>query len=212
MSTLPNVYTSCYELTLKRFMRCICDHDYKALDKKGYKNEDTYLAEVWSRIHEEYVLLMNDKNGSPVVALAAEIERISYRHLSIVKALGVLEMTRDDEIVSMLHMEGFRYKFNSSDRASYRADIAKARRKVQDIEREIREKQGVLKQLTGGNDGAAVVTITRQFFVDNLVALSKHNKFHIHDSITVAEYVTFISQLIKDYEEAKKTSNGRRVN
>lgn len=197
-------YTSCDILPLDVFITCIVDGDYKGMG--GDTDEEN--GSLWSDCYEEYCALINRTNSSYSMLLMVEIEKLHYRYMSIDRAIEFLYMMRDDDIVGMLHKEGVRFPFNDKDRPSYFNDLRKARKHADRILFQKRDKENMLKKISGDGGGK----VTRQRFNDDIAVISKTMGFRINrKETTAAEYASYICMHVASQNTKKTKEDGGRT-
>jgi len=198
-------YENCDTLPLEIFINCLVDGNYS-----GMGGVDEFEnAVLWSQCYEEYCMLINRTNASYSMLLIMEIEQLNYRYISIDRAIEFLYMMRDNDIVAMLHKEGFRFPFNDKDRPSYFNDLVKARKRLQKILFDKRDKENMLKKITGEKDGAK---ITRQRFNDDIAVISKSMGFKINrKETTAAEYASYVCMHVSTYNDKKNKADAGRA-
>lgn len=198
------LYNSCYDLPLSRFIKCICDEDYLALIIEGEATPEA-LSEVWAKIYQEYIDLMGNTSNDYMLTLMMEVNRLYFRHESIVRAVELLRSYRFDELVSMLKKEGFNLQFNPNDADAYGNDLKKVTTRAKSLLVEMEQKKSqldLLKQTKGSG------SVTREFFDKILVTLSKFMGFKINkDKTTVTEYI----YTLKDYINHCKALESKNV-
>jgi len=201
------LHMTCNTLPLSLFIRCLVDEDLTALVIEGDADMQT-LTNAWQAINQEWMDLCGNKQNNYLLVLALEIERMSFSQEVTVCAVDALRMCRFDDLVKVLHEQGYRFPFNPSNPEEYHNDLnrvlARSKRHLVDIQ----DKKQQYERLKGGGTGKKV---DHQYFNQMLVILSKFIGYHIDEErTTVARYATVANMYYQHIEQLEKKSNGRQ--
>jgi len=176
----------------------VCDNDLKQLVIEGEHTEDE-LSEGWQVVYQEYIDLSGTTATDYQSALTAEITLLFFKHTTITEAVELSRKYRFDEIIELLHKEGYNFPFNHNDPEAYHKDLDRVLNRAKSllIQREQKE-----AQLAKMQEGKKDEKITRIYFDNQLNALSIHYKHHINEhEITVSRFVGLLNQFYNDCEK-----------
>jgi len=192
------IYTTCSDLPLIRFIRCVCDSDLKQLVIEGEVSPEE-LIDGWQSIYQEYIELSGAAGNDYQLKLTAEISQLFIKYTTITEAVELSRKYRYDDIIKMLKSEGYNFQFNHNDPESYHKDLDRVLSRAKSLLVQKEQKEGQLAKMQEGQKGEK---ITRAYFDNRLNALSIHYKHHINEhEITVSRYVGLLNQYYKDCEK-----------
>lgn len=197
-----SLYSRCNELTLERFMRCICDGDIRALRKHPLVSK-SILYRTWARVGDEYAKLSGDTGYESNFVLYKDMARESGKLELVKSCLRILHVRYSETCVSCLPGLGYTYKFDENDPVGYRRDLDLAGKKARMISVELAESRGRYNKILSKQGSQRS---TKEDFSRVLAILSKYMGYRVDPRvITVEEYV----MMQKQYE--KKTKNMSRL-
>lgn len=195
-SSQSELYRSCRELPLDRFITCIVDCDLNALVNYGHHTEAD-IAEAWANIYAEYIDLNADNESrylsdlqKDISILRAEINIIDsiLVCLSICYSKQLHEHLEKNYDISVI-LEPGNYIKNIQSLQSARAYLAPMQ-----LELDMKEKE-YIEYINSRKDE----TINRDYFSRMLRALARFNRVVTirAKDITVEEFVYMIKDLIE---------------
>jgi len=203
------IYTTCYDLPLSRFIRCDVDGDYSALiiESDGPVDGET-LKEAWQAIHQEYLDISGAAQDNYLLSLQTEINRLFIKRLCIVETVALSRKYRYDDAIKLLQGYGYRFPFDPNDPEAYHKDLDRVLTRSNTLVVEMEQKQSQLEALKPKGDGAKV---TRGYYDQWLVALSKFSGYHINEDVTtVSRFVTILKSYITHCDQLKAQQHAGR--
>lgn len=112
---ISKVATSCNDLTLSRFLRCIIHSDFEALViRKGIKRHSKeYLETLWGKIYDEYNSLINGEVGDAYLGLLKQKVILSNKIYLIQICLNSLSLKRNEELIKVVNKMGIKSLFRA---------------------------------------------------------------------------------------------------
>ncbi|MBS1988756.1 hypothetical protein JST56_07260 [Candidatus Dependentiae bacterium] len=157
------VYTSIEQLTLDRFIDCVCDNNMQRLVIDGDPSPAD-LAEAWIVIKSQHLENMNDAKSNFHIVNGVEFHRFQLKRLAVEALLYLLEKNGyDEELIDLLRDEEYDYPFTEE---TYQEDIIKVRG---ELGSESLDVESYLQQT-----GEESQTPTKEVFYKSLMALQKH--------------------------------------
>lgn len=209
-----NIYTSCRELMLDRFIEISADGNLFLLDKSiDPKNENSVskvpphvLVATWSEINIEYASLMDNGKQKRLLTDGVDSEVKQLELDIILSTVRVLNETYDSGLVDILKGYGYRFKYDPRNAEQYHKDLARVislsnKRKI-----DIIEKERELQRLSGEEN--VKIKNEKDGWTEILVALSDDVGYPLRaDAITVYEFTVRHKNLVKKLKTREKEAS-----
>lgn len=181
-----NTFHQCRETPLSIFIDCIVDHNLQSLIRYGRPTE-SQIQQAWDELYQEYCDLSGGSSYKLLVSLANDIATIDRKITHIQICLRVLSMTDSVTCAGILRKYGYKYAFDRSRPAEFRADLDRVFNKAKVFEvvlsQKVAQREKLISQIPKGGE------ITREYFDRVLVDLAKHQGYRLDSfTITVGEY------------------------
>lgn len=183
-----NIISSCYEITMDKFIDCLVDGRIEVLGK-GIEID---LQEAWANILSEFSTLRNNKTGDDCLELQKEISVLHKKIELINLCVSVLWEIYNRDLANELKMMGYNIKLDWSDKAGYYKDlnlvISKSKTFAVLAERKQKELNALIEKTKGNS-------YTRKDFISINTNLSKYMQFHINNKeVSVAEWCDMVNK------------------
>lgn len=206
-SAFPSVklYTTISQLTLDRFIKCLCDKDLNQLIEQGAPDQKL-LELVWADVHEQFVDGMKDKEGAYKIKLLAEINRLQFNYELINLCVKFLSVGYDKDVVEALRKHVRCGDFNPEDQQSYFKTLQIIINRAQKLQVDIEYKKAEYAALNTGETGGE--GFTRKHFDRLISQVSIFAKFHIDKKVVmVSEFIEYYISMRESYEAIKKEND-----
>ena len=194
------VYDSCYNTPLKVYISVVCDHNLRALVISGNPPEDD-LFEVMEKINGE----LSELSGNGEYSARKEVTRKVYTYRAMIALLCACQRTvaagEREKVVKYLLKLGVRCNGNDQKLIEVLSGI------IREKKIRLRSEEEKFKKLLDGDKGEQ---LTRAYFADQLVALSKYAGFRLTTDIMLSEYAVYLKSLKEDVERYKMMMNGNK--
>jgi Zn-dependent M32 family carboxypeptidase len=197
----PNLYTSCDDLPLNLFIRCVVDHDLQALIIYGDPSVED-VAEAWANIYAEYLDLNEDNEGKYLLNLQKEIWLLNQNIIEVKSVVQLLRLMYHEELVAILRYKNYDQALDFEDRDAYVRDLMVIENSLaaEILQKEIKEQEVTDYVRSRGND-----TLERKYFNKMLIRISKHMGYGVKaKETTVTEFVNMINDLLQVVESKKQ--------
>lgn len=196
-------YTSCSELPLRKFVRCLVGGDVSFLRKNGWAKKDV-LEEAWEKIFIEYLDLTKDPRQSQLLALMRDLTTLNTRAMLVYEICRQLSQKPHPALAEQLKRMGFRYDYDLNDpvkrKRATMATIAQAR--LLTYQAEQRKKDLEHLQKAGGKE------MTEADYDELITELSKFQGYRLDpNKTTVSEFATIVKRY-KDHVKALTKKKG----
>jgi hypothetical protein len=200
------IITNASDLTLDKFIICICDENYHVLAKKNGVKE-IELKKAWSKIYDEYFNIIKDKEQSYIMTLYREINLIEFKINVINGCVSYLNIFKDEEIVNILRQFIPVYgKFDENNEEQYNRDLQTVINFARKFIIELETKSIELNKLTPKEKQS----ITRDYFDQLIWELSKYVKYQINKyTISASEFARGIANMRSYYEHLIQHQNAK---
>ena len=194
------------ELTLDRFIRCLCDDDLSYLVMEGDFPRET-LQSAWAVIYEQFLDGMKDKEGIRRLRLMGKINHLNFIYELVHLCVRFLEQAYDREILDILRRHiALVGAFNPEDMEGYFKDLQNLLTRAQSIKAQILDKTAEYAAL-GGKPGQKV---TAEQFGRLIASVSIFAKFHIDKkSVTIAEFINYYMNMRETSDAIEEQKNKR---
>lgn len=197
------LYRTCSQLPLDRFIDCLIDNDLSRLVIKGEVNQ-SILQHTWDEINIEYIEL-NQSNDSiyslglqkDIALLSDEIQRVEEVLFLLSPAMRPYCLGYENELVGFLRYYGYKQviDFNSDYSRVLIAIQNKLNPKKLRLDSRIQELTNYLESKSTGK-------ADRKLFETNLIRMSRFQGYAIRaKDITVTEYVIIFRECISQNEK-----------
>jgi hypothetical protein len=188
------LYRSIHQLPLAKFITCVCDEYLSALIIEGVASGEE-LAAAWETIYNEYLDAIKDENMQFVEKLTKDYNLLVTKCNVINLLVEALQYAPVDYLIEELkHWYELPATLNPKDKTGFKRDLAViAARNQRWLNDAIQLKNRIDQQQPAQQDNTQ---ITRTWFDEQLVALSRFNKYHINkNETTVSEFVIMVKDL-----------------
>jgi len=200
-TTLPpaspscKLYRSIHQLPLVNFITCICDNDLTALICEGTATVEQ-LATAWEMIYNEYLDAIKDENSEYIDKLLTRDYNLLHTKYNVIKLLvAALAYAPVDYLIEQLKSwYGLPVVLDRKDKAGFKKALALiGARNQRWLNDALQIKQQIIHLLPEQQND---VKITRTWFDEHIVALSKFSKYHINkNETTVSEFVIMVKDM-----------------
>lgn len=204
---MEGAYTSCEDLPLYNYIRCLVYDDKSHLlifrDRKMAGEHTEELNVIWESIQKQYMELMVHSIDMHAISLHHEIESLSIMKTVVENTVALMYRYPDPGFAAILQEYGFNFSFDISNEESYDKDIARVLKRLKKVEFDILDAQ---KKLNNTKKGETKVDVP--FFDNILVMLSKFMGSHVDERVvTVSRYASMIQAYNKHIESFKTKAN-----
>lgn len=184
------LYRSIHELTLDKFITCLCDSDYTVLILPNATATAQEIVDAWSQIYEQYIDCIQDTEQKHLIKLSREINILTTKLNLINLIIERLNVKHSDEILhalrQLINVPG---KFDANDREQYAKDLKVAISLSKMLYVQLQEKEHELGKIMPTKAGK----IERSHFDALIINVSKYMKFQINRrEITVGEFIAMM--------------------
>lgn len=192
--------TSCYNLTLDKFISCIVDNNYSVLGK-GSKLEQ-YTA--WSEIFNEYSQLVKDDTTMYIFELQKDVYVLKTKLKILETCVDILWKKYSREITIELNKLGFNTVLDWSNKKEYYKQLKLTLSRGNSWKLEINRKEKEIKSILEKNKGEGY---TRQYFTKINANLNKYMNFYIDvKKVMVADWCEWLNNYTEQIEAINKRS------
>jgi hypothetical protein len=188
------LYRSIHQLPLAKFITCICDDDLTALVIEGPATPQQ-LTEAWEAIYNEYIDANKDESIEFIDKLTTNYNLLITKY-NVIKLLvdAVSYFPVDYLIDELKHWYELPAALNPKDKAGFKRDLAVITARNQRWYNDALQIKQQIEQLQPVQQNAG--KITRTWFDQQLVAISRYSKYHINkNETTVSEFVIMCKDL-----------------
>ena len=199
-TTLPpaspsfKLYRSIHSLPLINFITCICDDDLTALIREGTATAEQ-LAAAWETIYNEYLEAIKDDNSEYIDKLTKDYNLLHTKYNVIKLLVEALAYAPVDYLIEQLKQwYELPVVLDPKDKPAFKKALALiSARNQRWLNDALQIRQQIIHLLPEQKDD---VKITRTWFDEHIVALSKFSKYHINkNETTVSEFVIMIKDM-----------------
>lgn len=202
-----NLFRTCSELPLDRFMRCLCNEEFSQLVRTGSAPEHI-LLQAWNQIYTEYIDLDGSTQTLYLNQLRRDLMLMGCKIDRVITIVNILDMAPHAMLIAELKELRFPFKYDFKDFSRYRKDLAGTIHRLAPWRLEYSKLEKELDALLTSNQGEA--KIERSYFDGVLSRLSKYNQYQVRaNNLTVTEFVTMLKQYLQ-YVEANKRGHGEQ--
>jgi len=204
-----DLYLTCNELPLDRFIRCVCNEEYSQLVRTGTAPEHV-LSQAWEKIYMEYVELDGSTNTLYLNQVRRDMMLLSSKIDRVITIVNMLSVAPNQDLIAELR-KGFLfpYKYSFLDQHQYHKDLAGTIYRLAPWRLEYSKLEKELAGLLEANDEGAKVD--RSYFDNVLARLSRYNRYEIlANSITVAAFVTKLKHYLEYVEQSNRAHGKQR--
>lgn len=182
------IYRHIDQITLDKFLICLCEGDQQVLIISGHPSKEELKA-AWDVLYNEYCEHSGGSDYRYMLGLVKEITLISHRKTRIDLIVQVLSRFYSEELIAELRYMGYAFKFPKEDRKQFITDLNSVvkRSKTLSILLENKRRELEAYEKKGGKKP------TRDYFDELIIELSKWMGFQIKESeIAVKRFVTIL--------------------
>lgn len=197
-----NIFSSCKDLPLSRFIDCIVHKNYDALIISG-KPTQAALNDAWEKISNEYLELMHIDNIEAYKDYKRQILSINIRVIHLSTVLEALAYRYNDKLADILRNDDFGVELNPENPEQYAADLNRVNSMLMAEAARTKDIEAELEKVTSKNKGEKEAT--HEQFEEALQEIGKYQGYRIDPETTsVAAYCTYIKRLHRAAEKNKK--------
>lgn len=207
VSKPPQLYTSCSELPMVRFIACVSGEDFKPLHKPGSPPATPeQLAKAWDLIFYEYVDLVKDPDQLYALGLMRDIAVLESDLRLTAAMITFLSMRFSEEVQASLRKMGYRCSLKEGDHGHNTNELERLikQRKARILTLSQRKNQLETHQSKQKKQGKSEPADYDKI----LTELSAFQGYRLDPAyITVSEYVAISNRYKKHVEASKKKNN-----
>jgi hypothetical protein len=197
-----NISTHIGEVRMDVFITCLIDRVFNGLIKYGHAKEYDILR-AWEYLYGEYMDALGETSYRRLMSIIREVGQLESRKRSIEACIQCLRITYSLKCVSLLRGFGYDYTFSSKDKDSLLADVTRVEKKARTLNIVIAQKMveytDMKSEMKEGGE------LTREYFTEIFVVLSKYMGYHIVPSeIVVSEYAVMKKMYVKETERTRE--------
>lgn len=188
------LYRSIHQLPLVNFITCICDNDLTALICEGTATAEQ-LAAAWEAIYTEYLEAIKDENSEYIDKLTRDYNLLHTKYNVIKLLVEALAYAPVDYLIEQLKQwYELPVVLDRKDKSGFKKALALiGARNQRWLNDALQIKQQIIHLLPEQKED---VKITRTWFDEHIVALSKFSKYHINkNETTVSEFVIMVKDM-----------------
>lgn len=198
-----NVYNSCHDLPLRRFIKVMVNGDNRHLRISGYVTTPQ-LQKAWDKITEQYMELAGDKAQAAVLSIVKEVSQLKNKLFIIQSIVDEMAKYPSADLANMLRSMGFNYKFDATNPELYLADLKRVVSTSKTMVMRIAEREKSLDSMKGDE-----TKVTEADYDRYIADLSKFQGYYIDpERSTVAQFIAVVNGYKKEIEIQKQ--NGRQ--
>lgn len=192
-SSRCELYRTCSQLLMDKFIVCFVDNDLTPLIISGTPTEQE-LADAWRNIKEEYTELVRSEEQQHSNDLNAEIIVIQNRIFRINMCVEALKYVYTSDLVEELREQHMPFEYNPDFPDQYYTDLQKTIERTNGLHLKLKLKQDELQEWYEQNTKNKT-EVSREQFDTVLAALTEANGFLVDESkITVTQYARMINR------------------
>lgn len=194
------LYRSIHQLPLVKFITCVCDNDLSVLAIEGNPSHEELNA-AWELVYNEYIDALKNDDMQYIDKLTKDYNLLITRYNVILLLIGAVQYAPVDYLIDELkRWYELPVTLNPKDKAGFKRDLAVITARNQRWFSDALQIKRQIDQLEP--DQKDNVKITRTWFDEQIVALSRFSKYHINkNETTVSEFVI----MVKDLKAAAST-------
>lgn len=200
-SLSTKLYLSITELTLDKFITCICDGNLSVLVKGDwYGLQEGDIIDAWESLYAQYIDCIKDKEQQYITRLLKEINLLQTKLDLIQLIVTRLSIEHNQEILDELKkIIAVTGNFIIDDANSYLKDLERVVLNSKRLVVELENKKSEFEKLMPSSPAQKV---DKQHFETVIIRVSKHMKFRVNKyEIMVSEFVAMIVDM-RDTAEA----------
>jgi len=204
-----NIISSITELTLDKFIICVCDGNLSVLVKDWFLVKEKNVYEAWENIYTEYVNAIEDKEQRYILRLTKEINLLQCKLVMIHSIINTIsteyQLTgkSDEKLLANLRKYiNVTGKFDPNDTDGYMRDLEFVIANYKRLMIEFQTKKIEYEKLIPKNSKSKV---DRKYFDSIITQISKHMKSIIDPkNITVSLFVAMMMDMKTEAERIEK--------
>lgn len=186
------VYTTCGQLLLPRFIRILVDQDYSHLVISGKPSQRDLLS-AWRKINLEYLSILDVPEVNFIMEVQASIAVLEAKLFIMEKILSTLYIIHDDRLTAMLRGLGFDFPFDPMDRLAYYKSLDAVDQQAGAWRLELEQKDVELAELQSTDEEGK--KFTDDYFDDILMILSKSQGYHLRAiDLTASQFAVLLKR------------------
>lgn len=188
------LYHSIHEMPLAKLITCVCDDDLSALVIEGHPTAEDLLT-AWETINAEFLDSMKDDNMQYVDKLTKDYNLLITKYNVITLLIEAVKYIPVDYLIDELkRWYELPAALNPKDKPGFKRDLAViASRNQRWFNDALQLKKQITQLQPAPQDNGK---ITRAWFDQHIVALSRYSKYHINkNETTVSEFVIMLKDM-----------------
>lgn len=160
------------------------------------------LQKAWIDIYSEYISMSDSADIKAILSIKSKIITYNIRVLKIKLIVQTLKQFYDEELIEMLRLMNFQYKYDPENHLQYQKDLDKTLSSTNGLKMKIAFLEAEYTAYENKNKGEPV---NRTFFTDTLLRLSRFFKQRLKASdVTTEEFCLMKKQFYDFYSEKSK--------
>lgn len=204
-----HVINSITELTLDKFIMCVCDGNLSVLVKDWFLVKEKNIYDAWENIYTEYVNAIEDKEQRYILKLTKEINLLQCKLVMIYSIINTIsteyQLTgKSDEklLANLKKYINVTGKFDPNDTDGYMRDLELVIANYKRLMTEFQTKKIEYEKLIPKNSKSKV---DRKYFDSIITQISKHMKSIVDPkNITVSLFVSMMMDMKTEAERIDK--------
>jgi hypothetical protein len=196
--------SQCSEVTMEKFVRCICDNDLNQLVVEGEANANQ-LAEAWANLFLEYCDLSEAHETKYRLRLQAEIH-IYKRKNEICQAwIDILMVKPSINIIESLKIVGYDYDFDINDPVQFMYDLKQVEADLRAERFDIKVKEAEYSSIMNATQTSD--TVDRKYFTTIFTRINNYSKREaVNMQTTVEMYCASLRDFVS-FIQSQSTTN-----
>jgi len=209
-SSSGQLYSTCGQLPLPRFIRILVDQDHSHLIISGKPSQQEILS-AWRKINLEYITILDVPEVNFIMELQASIAVLEAKVFITDKIISTLYIIHDDRLIAMLRGLGFDFSFDPMDRLTYYKNLNDVDQQTGAWRLELEQKDAELAEVQSKDEDGK--KFTDDYFDDTLMILSKSQGYHLRAiDLTASQFAVLLKRHRAKadqarYENALKTQS-----
>ena len=188
----PKILTKCSELTMDKFIKCICDNDLSQLITEGAA-EAEQLAQAWTTLFLEYCDLAEAHEARYKIILEGKIFLYTRKNDICQSWITLITYRPSTEITKALQMF-YDYNLDPADEKQYKKDIAQINSELRAERFDIKVKQAEFDNIKQNSTTSDVVD--RKYFT---TVFTRINNYCKREAVNMQTTVEMYCAALRDF-------------
>lgn len=191
---LSNLYTDCFEITLKTYINIVVNNDFKGLRKRFIYIPKRFYYEAFKQIQEQHIDITENQQVKNEKNNKNRLDKLSKKKFDLICFYFILKNKDSEFVISELKKRGYSGK-------NKEAIIKKIEAGVKMLNME-------LNILNSNKQEENYTKQTKKDFYDTLTILSK-NGYDVSDNMSYGHYIITINTFNKEIETIQNAKRNR---